>query len=431
MKAVRIWESEKKNFGPLSEIEVLGGRVKSIQPSTSKEAPKFLLPGFCDASVTLGSNSLGGRTAPAELTSVLRGFLSAGFSHILSTGDPDLGSLQNEISKQKWPSPILLQAQKPLVKVELPPGGETLYNRGSSLASDPKRMRIQPLFLKETSGVGFTQTELFSAIQDLKSSGSEPIAYTFADPTNWEDALDTGFRTVFHPMPETTRLSRIQTRGFRWAPMLSTLYLAEIRNEQEKRNKLAEVLTKHHPYFAEKWKERLLTMEPNPNGQEPLAFSEAFRVFGERSQNVELIFASGSGHFGLFPGTAGVLEVLLWDLAMQKEKDSKEDLKKSLPWFQRILSFFSPKEPILLSPKQDPSSLPSVRREILAALTTNTCVFLGADHNGKISVGGPAHFSIHAENPLFRDSGIFPIESMVIGGKLVYTPKPSKAGTAL
>lgn len=430
MKSVRIWESEKANFGGFVDLEVVQGKIISLKEGTPVVHPKYLLPGFCDASVTLGSNARGGKTGREELPTYLSGYLAAGFSHIESVGDPNLTNLQSEIVKSKWFSPILTQSQKPALYAELASGKEALYTSGLSLAPDSKRNRHLPIFLKEVENRGFSQTELFAKRKEGEEKGYLPVAYTFADKTSWEDALDTGFPVIFHPMPEGTNLYRAQKRDFRWAPMLSILYLQDLKTNPDRWKEEIQIWTRLHFVFGSRWKDSLsVESEGEEDGSlSGSSFSEyksTFQTEAEARKN--LLFASGAGHWGLFPGQAAIVEVRLWEALLAKPMERKVESPSGRPGFWA--SLFGSFSPGLLSTNADPETLPQIRREIIQTLTLRTCSFIGADHEGKIRIGGPAHFSVHDENPLKRASGIFPIESMVLGGKLVYTPKPTKEGT--
>ncbi|TGM79858.1 hypothetical protein EHQ99_09015 [Leptospira bouyouniensis] len=429
MKAVRIWDSEKANFSGFVNLEIVQGKITSIQPTKETQNPEYLLPGFCDASVTLGANSIGGKTSRTEFQTILTGFLSAGFSHIESVADPNLGALQSEIGKSKWNAPILSQSQKPSLFPELNLGEGAIYQSGLSGKMDPKRNKHVPIFLKEKENKGFSQTELYTKRKELEASGQLAVAYTFADKTSWEDALDTGFSVIFHPMPEGTNLFRAQKRDFLWAPMFGILYLQELKGKQEEWKEEQKLWSELNPHYGKVWKESLHWESETVESETSEPFSVYASLFQkEKETHSNLLFASGTGHWGLFPGQAAIVEVRLWESLLREERNERQGLKENSNRFWE--SLFGRKSYLVLPTKQDEESLPKVRRRIIQTLTEKTCQYVGADHGGKIRVGGPAHFSILKENPLKRSSGIFPIESMVLGGKLVYTSKPTKEGTA-
>ncbi|TGM01320.1 hypothetical protein [Leptospira jelokensis] len=428
MKSVRIWDSEKANFSGFVDLEVGQGKILSIKPAAPKPNPEFLLPGFCDASVTLSANGQGGKTNLSELSKVFLGFLSAGFSHIESVGDPNLNSLQPLVLKSKWNAPILTQSQKPHLYSELEVGEGSNYHSGLKGNFDPKRNSHTPIFLKEKENRGFSQTELFAKRKELESNRKLAIAYTFADKTSWEDALDTGFSVIFHPMPEGTNLYRTQKRDFLWAPLFGILYLQELKRNPTLGKEEEILWGTLSPYFGKVWKGNLGWEEPSENESlTPFSvYASAFR--SERETHSNLLFASGAGHWGLFPGQAAVVEVRLWENLLQESANLGESQESESKGFWD--SLFGKRTEKILPTHRDVDSLPAVRRRLIQTLTEKTCQYVGADHGGRIKLGGPAHFSILTENPLKRPSGIFPIESMVLGGKLVYTSKPTKEGTA-
>ncbi|TGM76809.1 hypothetical protein EHR04_15055 [Leptospira levettii] len=429
MKSVRIWDSEKANFSGFVNVEVSQGKIVSIQQAKEIPNPGFILPGFCDASVTIGANAVGGKTSKGELPKVLLGYLSAGFSHIESVADPNLAPLLKEMAKSKWNGPILSQSQKPNLYPELNVGDGAIYQSGLKGTFDPKRNRHFPIFLKEMDNRGFSQTELFSKRKEVEENGHLALAYTFADKTSWEDALDTGFSVLFHPMPEGTNLFRAQKRNFLWAPMFGILYLQELKKNPEVWKEEQTHWAKLNPHYAKYWKESLVPEEENSESFPTIPFSVFASQFQlERETHSNLLFASGAGHLGLFPGQAAIVEVKLWESLLQSDVKKEERQNESPSNFWD--SVFGRKTYTILSIPKDEESLPIIRRRIIQTLTETTCQYLGADHGGKLRVGGPAHFSILTENPLKRTSGIFPIESMVLGGKLVYTSKPTKEGTA-
>ncbi|WP_411821782.1 hypothetical protein [Leptospira sp. 'Mane'] len=446
MLGVRVWESEKKQFGEVSDLEVNAGKIRSITPKTSnsKEPIRYILPGFCDASVTIGANSFGGQTNREILPQLLLGFLATGFSHVESVGDGDLTKVKEEVLKSRMTGPFILQSQKPWVydanfKEDAPPK-EQYFALGldskSLEAGDGKqnRSRHQPIFLKKAGGQSFPQTTLFQWKSRWDKQGYTPIAYTFADRLAWEDALDTGFPVIFHPMPGNANLSRVQTRQFLWAPLMNVSYFLSLKNDPKSLSVRLQQIGESFPYFKEKFLSNFLAgLEENGDfekaNREKSEFYSLWETFRKEHKKERLLFASGSGHWASFPGVGAIQEISLWETAwntIAKEEERKKETEISLPWWKRI--FARPDTEELGKIRKDPDTLPSERKELVQILTEKTCGFIGADHEGKIAIGKPAHFSVFKENPLKKPLGIFAIESMVLGGKLVYTPKPEKVG---
>ncbi|WP_246051860.1 hypothetical protein [Leptospira idonii] len=447
MGGVRVWDHEKRQFGEVSDLEVAQGKIKSIKasPRVSGGEVRYLLPGFCDASVNLGSNSFGGGTTKDNLSVYLQSFISTGFSHVESVGDPDLTRVREEITKGKWVGPILLQSQKPILlssHVSEPPGPTKQYQmvgledaKISISETKEQRTRHLPVFLKKKDGLSFPQTNLFQWRKDWEGKNYIPIIYSFSEELAWQDALDTGYLVIFQPMPPHSRLSSIQTRSFQWAPILNVAYFQSMKENPVLLKERIREIAQLHPVFREQLMDGFLSTLPEVG--DPTISQESFQDFQgiwktfKEHPNLKqkLIFASGSGHWGAFPGVAAIQEAYLWEEAWKETRgDFVVPTSEPETSFWKKLFSFSPKEKVLLPTHSDQESIPENRIDLLQILTEKTCGFIGADHEGKIKTGGPAHFSVFKENPLKRTSGIFAIESMVLGGKLVYTPKPQKVG---
>jgi len=445
MMSVRIWEGEKKSFGEISDIEILNGQIKTIRPSIikPKEETRYLLPGFCDASVTLSANAMGGESAKESLPYLLQSFLASGFSHVVSVSDPDLQKVKEEIHKGRLFGPNLLPAQKPIVltshfsneskptkQYQMANDGETHF---LPLAMAEGRSKILPIFLKRTREEAFSQSELYQIKIDALKNGYEPIIYTFADPQSWEDALDAGYQVLFHALPSGANLEEVQKRNYRFAPMLALSYFQSLRETPVILKEKITTYSKFNPVFKEKFLESFTIGLGEGEDQTKAkkakityeSFSENFKEFPRE----RLVFASGTGHYGIFPGIGAVVEADIW-LNLWKQKMAMKDEAKNVeePSFFERWNLWFRGEKFLQIPKTDPTSLPKDQIQLVEILTKTTCSFIKADHGGLIKVGGPAHFSVHKGNPLNSYLGIFAIESMVLGGKLVYTPKPEKVG---
>lgn len=446
MIGVRVWDSEKKIFGGLSDIEIQKGVIQSIRPTSGskKEIVRYLLPGFCDASVTIGADSFGGGVSKENLPYHLQSFLSTGFSHVESVADPDLQKVKEEISKGRLVGPIISQSQKPVVLPSHFPETDQpskqydlvteLENTSAILKEQANRSQILPIFLKRSSNQSFTQTDLFHLRTDAEKLGFTPVIYSFTDPLSWEDALDSGYKIIFHGLPPNANLEPIQRRSYLWAPMLNISYIKSLKeNPSVLRSKLKN-LTKYHPVFRDKFFESfdaILTEEGDraKADRDKITFSNLNQSLRQFPKD-RLLFASGAGHYGSFPGIGAMIEAEIWldswkldglvsDIRVSKQADAG--------FWQKIWGTFSP-ERILQRPNRDENTIHEGRKDLVEILTKATCSFIKADHKGLIKEGGPAHFSVHKENPFVSPLGIFAIESMVLGGKLVYTPKPEKVG---
>ncbi len=446
MVGVRVWNPEKKSFGELSDIDIQKGQIKSIKPTgnTKKDITRYLLPGFCDASVTLSVNSMGGEMTKEALPSHLLGFLSTGFSHVESVADPNLDKLKEEIERGRLVGPLVSQSHKPiLLPTHFPSEDKPLkqYDLLSIIErivplsnGGENRSKIVPVFLKRSQNNSYSQTELFYLRTELRKKGLVPVVYSFIDPLSWEDALDSGFDVIFHLIPPNANLEPIQRRNYLWSPMMNITYLKSLKDDPLTLKSKLNELSKFHPVFVDKFYESFIPSLPENGDSSKAKISEkefiAFREGMKEFPKERLLFSSGAGHYSSFPGMGAILEADLW-LQIWKNQSFQEEVlareENEVSFWQRLLGKLR-KERILEKPHVDPESVIADQMELVDVLTRKTCNFLKADHKGLIQEGGPAHFSVHKRNPFVTRLGIFAIESMVLGGKLVYTPKPEKVG---
>jgi hypothetical protein len=446
MVGVRVWDSEKKAFGELSDIDIQKGVIKSIRssPGAKKDIVRYLLPGFCDASVTIGADSFGGEVTKESLPFYLLSFLSTGFSHVESVADPDLKKVKEEIAKGRFTGPIISQSQKPILLPSHfpendPPSKQydlvaALENTGTLFNDKEHRSKILPIFLKRSANQSYTQTDLFHLRTDAEKIGFTTVIYSFTDPLSWEDALDSGYNIIFHALPPNANLEPIQKRSYLWAPMLNISYLKSLKENPSILKSKMITLSKYHPVFRERFNESFAaslseegdSQKANRDRLTFLNLYQSLRLFPKE----RLLFASGAGHYGSFPGIGAMLEAELWleswrlDGLVSEIQQTKE---REVGFWQRLWGNFR-QESRIQSPHRDIDTVEEGKKILVDILTKETCSFIKADHRGLIREGGPAHFSVHKQNPFVSPLGIFAIESMVLGGKLVYTPKPEKVG---
>lgn len=446
MVGVRVWDAEKKTFGEISDIEIQKGLIKSIRPSSvaKKDVVRYLLPGFCDASVTISANALGGEMSKEALPFHLLSFLSTGFSHVESVADPNLQAVKEEISKGRLIGPIISQSQKPvLLPTHFPEEDRPTkqYQLVTELGSTPTffqekedRSKRLPVFLKRSQNNSYPQTELFRLRTEAEKNGLKPVVYSFIDPLSWEDAIDSGYQIIFHAIPPNTNLGLIQRRSYIWSPMLNITYIKSLKEDPETLKRKFKAIAKRHKVYSEKFSDTFdaalnSTGDPTKASLSKKEFLDLKRAMVSFPKD-RLLFSSGSGHFGSYPGVGAILESELWLESWKQSpevKDTLGEVETEPSFWQKIWGSLRG-EMVLQKTNADPETLSPERMALVDILTRKTCNFLGADHKGLIKEGGPAHFSVHTQNPFVSPLGIFAIESMVLGGKLVYTPKPEKVG---
>ncbi|EMG00796.1 hypothetical protein LEP1GSC123_0665 [Leptospira borgpetersenii str. 200701203] len=119
LNPVRYLLPGKKEYSEPSEIRIEKGKIVSIKKINSFSGNiSYVLPGFCDANVTLSTDSLGGQKDRAGIFLSLRSFFVHGFTGILSVGDPAwVETLLKDAQRLKTVSPwvknrALLGSQK-------------------------------------------------------------------------------------------------------------------------------------------------------------------------------------------------------------------------------------------------------------------------------------------------------------------------------
>ncbi len=374
-------------------------------------------------------------------------FTALGFSHILSVGDgKGIDRLSEEILKGQRTGPIVLTAEKvflghagedPGQKPESNQRFHFLLSDEAECPASTTKNRIHPFFLKKKEGDGFSQRQLNACLSKIRERSGISIAYTFGEKDLWEEGVLSGFKIFYQTMPIWDDAD-IRYRDIWWSPQLTVTKMSSLRSKPDEIKKIIRFWVKKNPQLNAAWLEKNLESIPMP--QEGIVTFDTKDIDIEKTEKkkifpafppagkTHLLFSSGSGFFGVLPGIAPLQEVYLWQKFLfnpnvqdleEKEVEAETDWKF---WKQA-----SP--PIVLGTlKTDPQKVPESRIQLLEALTQNTCEFLGAEHKGKIELGGAAFFSIYPKNPLESPLGLFEIESVVHRGKLVYTQEREKKG---
>ncbi|PJZ68801.1 hypothetical protein CH373_03525 [Leptospira perolatii] len=360
--------------GPV-EIVVKDGLVQKILPSESSQAPVFILPGFCDAYVTLGSNSLGGQRDKKETEEALNSLLQHGFTFVQSVAD---GSWLEEFAKNQSKN-----GNFPQIKVTPPiliSDSEELRNQSGKLsgyqvlkseeeamdAISSKSKKNLHLFLRYTQGDSFQIDGKLLYRMKAKSEnlGIELSVSTFGEEfANWE-ALSSGVKILYHPIPETEFLAPVTRHLFQahWGPMLGVYYNQKLVGTPEFKQEWSRLLS-WSPSFKEKalpedWISSLTGLSEKERSEAEKEYN-SYLAFLKARKNLSprILLASGAGYYLTFPGIGGWKELSI------------------------LSEIFGPEE-------------------ALRTASETTCSFLGAPHEGRIRTGGKAHLLIFQEDPL-------------------------------
>ena len=136
LENVRYFDFEKNSFSNPVDIEIINGKLHSILPNSSGlEIASYVLPGFCDTSVHLGFNSVGGLMDEKSGKLALSSFLAHGFTHLISQNPtPWMKKLENDIQRGKISSPEIRYTGKIIISKtkEYPELPGDLYYQGSN-----------------------------------------------------------------------------------------------------------------------------------------------------------------------------------------------------------------------------------------------------------------------------------------------------------
>ncbi|WP_040911566.1 hypothetical protein [Leptospira broomii] len=386
--------------GPV-DLFVKDGLIEKISPSSNVQNPLFVLPGFCDAHVTLGANSIGGQKDKFELQEDIRSFLLHGFVFLQSIADAswveDLARSRRktgEFPKISTSPPILVADSAELRNAGSKLSGyKILHNQEEAIrAVSNKGTGRAHLFLRHDAGEPFQIDGqlLYRMKTQADEKGLELAVSAFGEEfASWE-ALSAGVPVLYHPIPETSSIAPVSRNLVQsyWGPMFGVYY-----NQKQ-------VGT---PGFSEEWN-RLLAWSPRfkerafsldwistliPLGEKEKAEADkeydSYLAFlkGRKNLALRILLASGTGHYLTFPGIGGWKEI-------------------------SILSE-------ILGPK-----------EALRAATETACTYLEAAHEGKIRVGKSAQFLVFSEDPLSGWEKLRSLQTVVTERKRTEILPPKK-----
>ena len=428
-------------FSESKDIWVERGKIFKIQPSSNdKSQASYVLPGFCDAYVTLGVNPWGGEAGVDGLKVALQSFLVHGFTNIESIGDgPWIQKVQGYIEKNQWKGPLIHQTAAPIITKQKQEISSSLYK---SIASDQELENYLSLNLGRRLHIFHRNEEGY--IPDLRTlyklradqaRSYHWVLHTFADPFSSREALATEWQTIFHPIH--SEASNFQLKKIRWAPLMSVYFFQTIRKEKlwlEQRNEFI----KKSPFFQISYEEISKTFpESFSYSEEDLSlakqdFQEYRSEFRSRPILYErMLFASGSGYPLVYPGMGAWKEVQIWeeflsDLKEDNKSPIEEQSENENSPFAFWNNLFGSEQMLEIAPiRKDIGKIPQSRKILVKALTKNSCEFVQASHQGRIAVGLDANFNFYKRNPLaLKDLLLFP-DSVYQRGNLV-SGKPVK-----
>ncbi|MBE8363887.1 hypothetical protein [Leptospira borgpetersenii] len=396
---VRYLLPGKKEYSEPSEIRIEKGKIVSIKKINSFSGNiSYVLPGFCDANVTLSTDSLGGQKDRAGIFLSLRSFFAHGFTGILSVGDPAwVETLLKDAQRLKTVAPWVKKSGAPWIakssetkKLGNLPG----YNVISSSQEAISNMKKKPtspvhLFYRYQEGESFVFDGPF-LYQLKKTADAEKIKLAlsaFGDEFSILEGINAGIPILYHPIPEgiAERTSPGMFRNLIWGPMFSVYYYQKIAGTPEWETDLT-VMKEWSPYFAKN-----IAPEPEFAGklthiqEEDRKDAEqeynSYLAFLRRQKNLSqgMLLSSGTGYLHVHPGIGGWKEMEILASALGNE-------------------------------------------ETIRIATESTCSFIEAPHEGKIREDKPAFINIFAEDPLVDLKNLKSLRK-IIAGEISYPPE--------
>ncbi|TQE70604.1 hypothetical protein [Leptospira noguchii] len=384
----------KKEYSEPSEIRIENGKVVSIKKINSFQDKIFyVLPGFCDANVTLSVDSLGGQKDRAGVYLSLQSFLAHGFTGILSVGDPFwVETLLKDAQRFKKKSPWVKKSDPPWIaessetkKFLNLPGYDLIRSSKEAMSKIKKKSSsFVHLFYRYQEGESFSfdGSFLYQLKKAADSEGNKLALSAFGDEFSILEGMNAGISILYHPIPDeiSGRISSGAFQNLNWGPMFSVYYYQKIAGTSDWETDL-NLMKEWSSYFAKN-----IAPEPDFAGkltelqEEDRSNAEkeykSYLAFLGRQKNLNLLLASGTGNLHVHPGIGG------W---------------KEMEILSGVLG----------------------NQETIRIATESTCGFIEAPHEGKIIEGRPAFINIFTEDPLIDLKNLKTLRK-IIAGEIYY-----------
>jgi hypothetical protein len=430
--------------GKIVKINLISDRAKATQakpliakPGSPGETVQYVLPGFCDAGVTLGVNAWGGPATPDSLKISLQSLAIHGFTNVQTLGDGKwtaeaLKNLQNGKYKGAWIHP----ADPPI----LPTGNISVNNStyqmvgsNAELESVLERSQNKKIhFYHRYTGKYIPDLRFLYSLRSKYKENDSWILHTFGEPQASREALAAGWKILFHPIH--AEVPRYQLEEVVWAPMYS-VYYSQTLMQPEKWAAEVEKYKSQSPFFTLSYSEvsknlpqsfQRSELEINEINKQWELYTKEFR--DRNFLRTRLLFASGTGYPLVYPGVGGWKEIQIWErifgewdnsISNSESSKSKRSGQKEPGFWESLISGwkFGKVEPEeIAKPIPEPKKKRGFPLEILDSLTRRTCGFIGAGHRGEILVGNEANLILYDTNPLDSPDSLFQISSVYVRG---------------
>ena len=348
-----------------------------------KKEKLFMIPSFCDAFSTLGTDRE--KNISEKIEQNFQSSLNHGFTHIKSLGDSKW--IKNRIKKSEKIKPEIyfytpiLHSQNYLkdytiTSYHLVNSEKELFKKLYNIKKD--KIYFIHKYLEDNP----FNLNLYHINQIIKISKKEkflPIIIAYGEYFSVLETINSGIPVLFHPIPQeiSHELSPNNLEKLTWAPSFNLFYLQTLTPNADI-HKLFD-FSKKSPLLSKNTSLNLkINLEPELQKQANLEYKSYIKFFEQNKFLAKkMLLASSSGHINSFHGFSGWLE--LW---------------------------------ILYSVLKDSSKIFQINK--------NTCQFISKTHSGSIKEKSYNNFIFLFTNPLKNFKNIFDIHSVFKNNKLVY-----------
>ncbi len=377
------------SFSKESVLRIRNGILLPPEKSADKSGKTvYAVPAFCDAGVTLTSDSLGGAADGAGIRTSFRSFLYHGFTHVMSIADtPSLKNIYKDVLTGKIPGPEILFSGKIILPFtsEYESYPEEVYAAASGpeeILAEAERQTEVPflrIFHRYFESENYSLTPL---VLHKFSAGKRKYCVTaFADRISVLDAVRTRTKCIEHPIPDSVlnEFDREYEKELIWIPYFNLYRNLWIETDEEERLSHLDLLKQKSRFFEENYFSAAKEFRPAEMPENANAASE-YRSYLNFLRNRKILLkkmalGSGSGHRFSFPGISGLDELSI------------------------IISVSGGSADILRIP------------------TENTCSLIGGKYRGRLEFGSPADLLIFSENPAEKPENIFSLEKVFYRGR--------------
>lgn len=403
IKNARIIDVQSSKISSPKEITIKKESIYSIKDYQVQKKDRnpevYIIPSFCDAYATIGSDSMGGQLASYGIHESLKQFIKAGFTHVHSIADgPWIKNIQSDIRKGKLIGPDIIISDRPI----LPASSETdglsseLYFAAKSQEEALSELQRQaeganPVIhvfhrYKEDTLFTFDSELLYRMKLEADKKKKKLLVSAFADKFSISNTFVSGNNYISHPVfsDSSFTINSYHAEQLKYIPLLN-VYKNLTFGKNEKTKTYLENLQSVLPQYKDRIAGLLQSSQESEDSEEDIIGFEAnfeiYNTYLQANKSVlmkNIILGSGSGYKMSFPGFSGLTELML-------------------------LSNYT-NNPI----------------DLIKIAAGNTCSFLNPSNKGIIAAGNEANLIFLSSDPMVNTANLFRIQKVIKRGKVLY-----------